>query len=255
MLAIERRNEILVKLQEENKVLVNDLSQYYQVTEETIRRDLEKLEQEGFAKKTYGGAIFCDNLGVELPYNVRKQANIKEKQIIADMIGKLVQDGDRIMLDASSTTLYVSRMLKKKKNLTIITNSIEILLELADKTDFKVMSTGGTLKEGALALVGQQAERMVDNFYADIAIVSCKGIEMEHGITDSNEPDVQMKSHFIRASKKRILAVDSAKFDKISFVKMNDLTDFDILVTDKEPDEKWKEMLEQTQIEVYYGNS
>lgn len=252
MLAIERRNEILAKLQEESKVLVSDLSQYYVVTEETIRRDLEKLEQEGFAKKTYGGAILCDNLNLELPYNVRKRTNVKEKQEIAKLAGGLIKDGDRIMLDSSSTSLYIAKSIKRCKNITVITNSIEILLELADKPDWKVLSTGGLLKEGALSLVGQQAESMIDNYHVDKVIISCKGIDREYGITDSNELDVQIKRHYLKAAKQRILAADSSKFDKISFMKMCDLSEMDVLVTDKRPEEAWMEKIGQSEIKLYF---
>lgn len=250
MLAIERRNEILAKLQEENKVLVSDLSQYYAVTEETIRRDLEKLEQDGFARKTYGGAILSDNLSLELPYNVRKRTNVKEKQQIAQIIGNMIEDGDRVMLDSSSTALYVARNIKQRKNITIITNSIEILLELADKTDWKVLSTGGLLKEGALSLVGQQAESMIDNYHVDKVIISCKGIDKEFGITDSNEADIQVKKHYLKAAKKRILAVDNTKWDKISFVKMGELSEMDMIVTDSRPDGTWIDKIEQLGMEL-----
>lgn len=253
MLAIERRNEILAKLQDENKVLVSDLSQYYEVTEETIRRDLEKLEQEGFAKKTYGGAILCDNLSLELPYNVRKRTNVLGKQKIAKVVGKMIQDGDRIMLDSSSTALYIAKKIKNRKNITVITNSIEILLELSDKTGWKVLSTGGLLKEGALSLVGQQAERMIDNFHVDKVIISCKGIDKEYGITDSNEPDIQVKKHFMKAAKQRILAVDNTKFDKISFMKMGELSNFNMMVTDLPPDDIWMETINQSGIELHFA--
>lgn len=147
MLAIERRSEILTKLQQEGKVLVNDLSKLYQVTEETIRRDLEKLEVEGIVRKTYGGAVLVETLNVDLPYYVRKQTNVQSKENIASKIAELIQDGDHIMLDASSTAVYVIKRIKQLKNITIITNSIEILLELADVTGWKVFSTGGTMKK------------------------------------------------------------------------------------------------------------
>ena len=164
MLAIERRNKILARLQEEKKVVVSDLSQLYQVTEETIRRDLEKLEKEGFAKKTYGGAVLNESFNIDLPYTVRKKANVMGKQWIAEKVGEMIADGDHIILDASSTALFVAKEIRDKKNITIITNSVEILLELSDRAGWKILSTGGRLKEGGLALVGYQAERMIVHF-------------------------------------------------------------------------------------------
>ncbi len=252
MLAIERRNRILSILQKENRVVVADLSKEFNVTEETIRRDLEKLEKEGFAKKTYGGAIINESLNVDLPFTVRKKANVANKQDIAELIDSLIQDGDHIMLDASSTAVYIAKNLKNKKNLTLITNSIEILLELSDVVGWKVLSTGGVMKEGSLSLVGHQAEKMINSFHVDKTIVSCKGLDIDYGITDSNEMEAHIKKLMLDCSATKILAVDNSKFDKISFTKIGDLSDIDIMVTDVEPDQKWKNIFNTLNIENYF---
>lgn len=255
MLAIERRNEILARLQEERKVVVSDLSQLYNVTEETIRRDLEKLENEGLAKKTYGGAVLNESFNIDLPYTVRKKANVSGKQLIAEKVAAMVEDGDHILLDASSTALFVAKRIKDKKNITVITNSLEILLELSDRTGWKILSTGGRLKEGGLALVGYQAERMISTFHVDYAIFSCKGMDIEHGLTDANESDAQIKKMISKAAKKKILAVDHSKFDKISFTQVCDLTEIDMVVTDVEPSEAWKQAFAAAGIELVYDKA
>ena len=128
MLAIERRREIFARLNVNGKVIVTELAKEFDVTEETIRRDLDKLEKEGLASKTYGGAVTIQNSSVDLPYNVREVANVEEKKLIAEKFSELIQDGDRLMLDSSSTAHYIVKALKEKKNLTIITNSVKILL-------------------------------------------------------------------------------------------------------------------------------
>ena len=115
MLAIERRNLILEKLQEDKKVVVSELSQAYDVSEETIRRDLEKLEKDGFAIKTYGGAVINESNNMELPFVVRKNTNVPGKQKIAELIADTIKDGDQIMLDASSTAVFVAKILKIKR--------------------------------------------------------------------------------------------------------------------------------------------
>ena len=250
MLAIERRNEILLKLQEERKVVVSDLSQQYNVTEETIRRDLEKLENEGLAKKTYGGAVLNESFNTDLPYTVRKKANVESKQRIAEAIAAMIEDGDHLILDASSTALFIAKRMKDKKNITVITNSVEILLELSDRNGWKILSTGGRLKEGGLALVGYQAERMVSTFHVDYAIFSCKGIDLERGLTDANESDAQIKKMIVKAANKIILAVDHSKFNKISFTQVCELSEIDMVVTDEEPDESWKQAFLSAGIEL-----
>lgn len=252
MLAIERRNTILSKLQTEKKVVVSDLSALFDVTEETIRRDLEKLENEGLAKKTYGGAVLNESLNIDLPYIVRKKANVSGKQYIATLIGDMISDGDHIILDGSSTALFVSKHIKDKKNITVITNSVEILLELSDRKDWNILSTGGSLKEGGLSLVGYQAERMISTFHVDLAVFSSKGLDIENGVTDSNESDAQIKKLILKASKKRILAVDSSKFDKTSFTKICEISDVDMIVTDSEPGEAWVNALQNAGVELVY---
>ncbi len=252
MLAIERRNAILSKLSAEGKVIVADLSREFDVTEETIRRDLEKLDKEGVVKKTYGGAIANESLNTDLPFNVRKRTNVLQKQQIAEKIADLIHDGDYIMLDASSTAIFVVKSIKNRKNITLVTNSVEILLELADKTDWNVLSTGGALKKGALALVGTSAERMIRGFHVDLAVCSSKGVDLNMGITDSNEKDSEIKQAIFAAADRKILAVDSSKFDKISFVKVCETRDVDTIVTDSKPSDRWVEHLKENNVDLIY---
>ncbi len=252
MLAIERRNAILAKLATCGKVIVSDLSEEFQVTEETIRRDLEKLDKEGLAKKTYGGAVALDSHGTDLPYNVRKRVNANFKEVIAQKIAEMIHDGDTIMLDASTTAISVTKYIKNKDNITIVTNSVEILLDLADKPDWNILSTGGMLKKGSLALVGPSAEKMIRGFHVDLAVCSAKGIDMNMGISDSNEKDAQIKEAIFSAADKKILAIDSSKFDKCSFVKVCDVSNIDILVTNEEPSEAWHSYCKERHVELMY---
>ncbi len=252
MLAIERRNAILARLNAQGKVIVTDLSREFDVTEETIRRDLEKLDNEGLATKTYGGAVANKNLNIDLPYNVRKRANVDRKQKIAEKIAGMIHDGDYIMLDASSTAIFVTKCIAHLKNITLITNSIEILMELADKNDWNILSTGGSLKKGSLSLVGTSAERMIKGFHVDLAICSSKGIDMNMGVTDSNEKDSEIKRAIFAAADRKILAVDATKFDKISFVHVCEINDVDIVVTDETPSDRWNEYCKDKGVELIF---
>ena len=252
MLAIERRRSIMSRLNTEGKVIVAELAKEFDVTEETIRRDLDKLEKEGLASKTYGGAVLNQKEPLDLPYNVREVANVDEKKLIAEKFSELIQDGDRLMLDSSSTAQYIVKVLKEKKDLTIITNSVKILLELADKNDWTILSTGGVLKNGALSLNGSSAEKMIGSYYVDAAICSCKGIDTELGITESNENDTLIKRAMFASAEKKILALDSKKFDRKSFVKVCCADEIDIIVTDKAPSEKWRGFCEKQNIKLIY---
>lgn len=252
MLAIERRREILERMRADGKVIVSELARDFEVTEETIRRDLDRLDKEGLVSKTYGGAVSKQNPTLDLPYNVRESVNVEQKQAISEKIVRLIRDGERIMLDSSSTALYVVRKLKDKKNLTIITNSVKILIELADKSDWTVLSTGGVLKQNALSLNGSSAEKMIHSYHVDTAICSCKGLDMELGVTDSNEHDSLIKQAMFASAERRILALDAEKFDKKSFVKVCGFREIDLLVTDQAPTEAWSKFCAERDIDLLY---
>ena len=254
MLAIERRNEILEKLQNDRRVVVSELSQIYEVSEETIRRDLDKLVQDGFAIKSYGGAVINENVNIELPFNIRKNRNIVGKQHIAELVSEQIKDGDSIMLDASSTAVYVAKTLLEqgKKNLTVLTNSVEIIIELFGAQDWKVLSTGGESREGSFALVGYQTDRMLRSYHVDKAVISCKGFDLESGITDSDELHANNKITMLGAAGKKILAVDKSKFDKTAFTAIGALDDITTVVTDEEPDRRWLQAFDKIGVKCIY---
>lgn len=253
MLAAERRNLILEKLQDEKRVVVSELSELFKVSEETIRRDLDKLDKEGLASKSYGGAVLVESNNTDMPFNVRKKKNMQGKRIMAEIISGLIADGDHIIVDPSTTAVSIVKAIRDKKRLTIVTNSIEVLVELADATGWDVISTGGTLRENYLALVGPRALEGINSFNADKVILSCKGIDMEKGITDANEMFSQVKRAMLHSAKQKILAVDSTKFEKIAFSQICEITDVDMVVTDKRPSEAWMEYFKDKGISCLYG--
>ena len=253
MLAAERRNLILEKLQAEKRVVVSELSDLFEVSEETIRRDLDKLDKEGLAVKSYGGAVLVENNNVDMPFNVRKKKNMQGKRIIANIIKDLISDGDHIIVDPSTTAVSIVKALREKKRLTIVTNSIEVLVELADATGWDVISTGGTLRENYLALVGPRALDGISTFNADKLILSCKGIDMEKGITDANEMFSQVKRAMLHSATQKILAVDSTKFEKVAFSQICDVADLDMVVTDVRPSDAWMEYFKDKGIICLYG--
>lgn len=252
MLAQERRNIILEELQNKKKVIVSELGKTFQVSEETIRRDLEKLANDGFAIKSYGGATLNENTNIDLPFNIRKKHNTSQKQKIAKLFENLIDDGDYITIDASSTAIFIARAIKHKKNLTIITNSIEIMFELSDMDNWQVISTGGNLKMGYLALVGPQVSESIKDYHVEKSILSCKGIDREKGITDGSHDFAQVKKSMINSANKNILAVDSTKFDQKAFIVFDNFKQVDIVVTDKKPSDLWLEFFATKNIECIY---
>ena len=252
MLAIERKNEILARLRKDQHVLVSELSAHYGVTEETIRRDLDKLEKEGLATKTYGGAILGNSTKVDLSYTIRNKTNVEAKRRIAEIISDIIHDGDHIMLDDSSTSLYIAKQLKEKRNLTVITNSIEIIMELADVKGWNIISTGGRLKPDSLALVGNQAEQMIHKYHVDLTVISCKGLDLTHGITDSSEFHALTKQAMLASGHRTVLALDGSKFDKVSFIQIADISNISCIVTDRAPTREWQEYFASIGLECIF---
>ncbi len=252
MLPIERKNAILSRLMADGKVIVSDLAAEYDVTEETIRRDLDKLEKEGLAKKTYGGAVKNENLNVELPITVRKQTNVEGKKYIANIIGAMIKDGDYILLDSSTTALFTVKSIAERHNITLLTNSIEVLLELPQNNDWRVICTGGEFMQNSLSFAGRQVESIIDEYHVDLCVISCKGLDMEKGITDTRDFNATIKKAFMRSAKKVLLAVDNTKFDKTSFVRFANIGEVDAVITDKEPSDEWKNYFSANNTELYY---
>ena len=181
-----------------------------------------------------------------------KKANVEAKQKIAEKVSTLFHDGDCIMIDASSTALLLLNYIKNLKNITLITNSVEALIELSDKDDWNVFSTGGKLKRGSLSLVGPSAEKTIRSYHVDYAVCSSKGIDIRRGITDSNEKDSEMKQAIFDSAETKILVVDSSKFDRISLIKVGDIGDVDVIATDSEPSANWQEYLKTKNIDLIY---
>jgi len=252
MLAIERRNAILEKLQAERRVVVSELSVLFDVSEETIRRDLEKLETEGLVIKSYGGAVLNENSNLDLPFNVRKNRNVLGKQKIAELVSNIIRDGDKIFLDSSSTAVAIAKAIKQKEDITIITNSLEIAIELWETPGCKVISTGGLLVGNAFGFVGSMTDRTIKSYYVDKAVISSKGFDLEAGFTDSDERHANNKKSMLDSAKEKILAVDSSKFGEIAFAKIGDLHNITTIVTDIKPDQKWLSKFEEYGVQCIY---
>ncbi len=252
MLAVERRKLILEKVHAQKKVIVSELSKEFDVSEETIRRDLDKLADEGHVIKSYGGAVINEIGSIDLPFNVRWKANSVGKQKIADLINREIKDGDHIFLDASTTAVFIAKNIKQKKHLTVITNSIENLLELSDVSGWDIISTGGLLKAGSMSLLGRRATESIERYNADKVFLSCKGVDILKGVTEGKDETGSIKQSMIEAAKKVYLTVDSSKFDKVAFSTICPLSRIDVVVTDKRPDTKWMEAFKKLNIECIY---
>ncbi len=255
MLAAERRNLILEQLRRDERVLVGKLAQEFDVSEETIRRDLSNLEELGMANKCYGGATLADSRNAP-PFRVRKKLNVEEKKNVASMVARLVEDGDFLMLDDSSTCYFIVRALHGKKGLTIVTNSIEIILEMSGAhEDWNIYSTGGNLDQDVFAFFGRKAEETIRSFHVDKAIISCTGMDMDGRFTEAGVNNANIKQSMMISAKETILAMDSHKFSKTAFITVGDFSQISTVVTDRDPGRAWRECLAEHKVRLVDGTA
>lgn len=231
MLVAERHQKIVELVNLRSSVRVTELSEQFSVTEETIRRDLEKLEKENKLKRSHGGAVSVQTEEAEIHFREREITNAVEKKMIAYEAVKLVENGERIILDASTTAWYMAKALENIP-LTVITNSVRVALELSKKEKMTVISTGGMLLPKSMSFVGPLAERSLDMYHVNKTFLSCKGVDPVNGLSDSNEWQALLKKRMIDIADQTILMADSSKFGKRAFSQIDQLHDGYKVITD-----------------------
>ena len=232
MLSAERCEKIVQLLNERGSVRVSELSELFQVTEETIRRDLDRLEQAGRLRRSHGGAVSIKDRHPETPYFEREVTFPEEKKRIAQEAIKRIRPNDKILLDASTTAWYLASNLPDIP-LTVLTNSVNIAIALSGKQNIDVISTGGLLASRSLSFVGPLAERSLDGYHVDKLFFSCKGIHLERGISEANELQGRVKQKMIGMADRVILLADASKFGVQAFTHLAGLNEVDEIITDR----------------------
>jgi len=223
MLAAERYDRIVEMVNESGSMRVSELSDRCRVTEETIRRDLDRLEQAGRLKRSHGGAVSIKDDQPEIPYRVRETTHAEEKKRIAQAALAMIRPGDRVLLDASTTAGYMAANMPDIP-LTVLTNSIQVATELSSKDRIEVISTGGQLAQRSLSFVGPLAERSLETYHVDKLFLSCKGVHLDGGgISESNELQARLKQKMVGISDQVILLADASKFGVRAFARVTGL--------------------------------
>ena len=249
MLAAERRQIILETLRRDRAVAVSELARRFEMTEETVRRDLHKLEKEGLLNRTHGGAVAGDL--EDLPYPTRQATNIEAKRRIAVLAARLIASGSAVMLDSSSTAFEVLPRLKDHSDLTLITNSVRIIAS-SDVTDHAILSVGGELRRRSMTFVGPLARQAIGQFTADYALISCKALSRTGGVMDASVPDAEIKRAFIASARRVCLLADGDKFDGSALIEVCALDRIHTVITDRAPSEAWQAYLAENRVELLY---
>jgi DeoR/GlpR family transcriptional regulator of sugar metabolism len=249
MLVAERHEKITSIVNEKGSIRVSELSQIFKVTEETIRRDLEKLENEGKLQRSHGGAVSIRENEIEAPYFEREIRNVKEKMAVADEAIKYVSINDRIILDASTTAWYMSKRLPDIP-LTVLTNSMKVAMELANREKVTVITVGGTMLQKSLSFVGPQTNNALEYYHVNKAFISCQGIHAERGISDSNEMQALVKKKMIEISDTVYLLADYSKFGVQAFSRIAPIQTINYMITDSKTKKEHIQAFEDLPIKV-----
>lgn len=250
MLPNQRRDKILELLKEDGSAKVVTLARLFKVTEVTIRQDLDKLERDGLVVKEHGGAYLKNVEDQVRTFSLGNQENMDKKELIANKCLEFIESGDSIILDSGSTTTEIAKKLRGYKNLTVITNALNIALILGAETGIEVIMTGGEFKPPTLSLTGQKAADFFKGLNAQKLFLATAGISLKSGLTYPSISDLVVKKAMIDAADTTYLVADSTKMGKSAFASLGALSLIDYIITDEGIEEKHKQVFHDNDIEL-----
>lgn len=249
-----RKNTILEMLDAHGKITVKDLSEKFNVSTETVRRDLETLEKENLLKKVYGGAIKIAFDHFEPPYINRQVLNAHEKKLIGKKAAQMINDHDVISIDHGTTTMEIVHHLKNKKSLTVLVNSIPALSLLTNYKNQKIFSgkivfLGGEIDSEQMLSCGPITEKILDKFYVDKTFVAVGGMTMEYGLTGYDINQSNLSKKLMENAKEVIIVADHTKIGVRNFYKIADMDRTDVIICNKTAPKNWRNELKNKCIE------
>jgi DeoR family fructose operon transcriptional repressor len=232
MFATERQQAILDLARAAGRVDVPSLSEEFEVTPETIRRDLTSLERRRLLRRTHGGAVAVERVDVEPNLTDRERRHADEKRRIAQVALDELPDEGSIMLDAGSSTAELARMLPEDRELTVVTNGLTVALLLAERRNLTLHVLGGRARGRTLATVDAWAERALGEIFVDVAFLGANGVSVARGLTTPDVTEAMTKRAMIGAARRTVILADHTKFEADAFARFGDLSDVDVIVTD-----------------------
>lgn len=254
MIVAQRRKMIKDLLIKKKSIKNTDLVDLFDVSEETIRRDLIFLEKEGFLKKSYGGAILNEEYSQDIenipPVEQRKSRYYEEKIAIGKAAKKLVKDNQIIILDAGTTTWCVAKHLKEFQDMTFVTNGLNVAEECSKSDNSNIFLIGGKLIKKSMSLVGPQAMNELKKYNANFVFLGATGISPEKGFLSSDIYEAEVKRSMVSSGRKVVIVADHSKFEKHGLVSFSDFEHVDIVITSDLVDMEVCRRIEEMGVEV-----
>ncbi|WP_334104701.1 DeoR/GlpR family DNA-binding transcription regulator [Muricomes intestini] len=258
----ERQAKILNSLSTTGRIDVNELSSLFQVSRETIRRDLRILERERKLLRTHGGAILPEQAPpvstkskdmAEPSVKVRTTLNIQEKEIICKYAATKIVNGDTIFVDNSTTCIHLYQYIPKNMQITFLTNSIAFLVECAKTScpNHTIVCLGGILKKTNLSIYGNVALENAKQYFPSKAFISCTGITNQSQVTDSGIQEIDIKKTLLSVSEEVYLLADHTKFRPAGQVYLSNLSEMDYIITDTLSDYSYLKLSEEIKNKIH----
>ncbi len=235
ILAAVRRDKILAFLREHASATVSELSELCEVSEVTIRQDLNQLSEDGMLVRTRGGALLAERNGKESTFTGRLELGADAKQAIGELAAGFIDSGDSVLIDASSTGVFVARALAKRRDVhdvTVITNGIYTAIELTGRADISTILTGGHMRVNSASLTGSLAWDHLDKVHASIGFFGTRGLTLDYGATEINIHEADVKRRMIERCRDVAVVTDSSKLANVSLVTFAELSSVHRLITD-----------------------
>lgn len=229
---------------------IEDLAELFKVSSVTIRSDLSFLEKNGYIVRSHGAAIPNTGFIAELSIHEKRGQNAGIKTLIGKAAATLIKDGDTVILDSGTTTREIATHLKSRENVVVMTNGLDVAMELANTTGVEVLMTGGVLRKSALSFSGSQAENSLRNYRFDKVFLGVDGFDLRVGITTHNEQEASLNRLMCDISETIIAVADSTKFGKRSCHMIREFGDIDVLVTDSGIPDEYVQELKDHKIDV-----
>ncbi|HET7658391.1 MAG TPA: DeoR/GlpR family DNA-binding transcription regulator [Bacillales bacterium] len=254
MIVVHRRNKIKEMLYEMKSVKVADLVNEFQVSEETIRRDLNELAKEGLVEKNYGGAILTEELQrmqrTIPPVQQRQFQYYDEKSLIGQRAAELVQDEQIVILDAGSTTWFVAKYLRDLQDLTVVSNGINIIEECSKNESSSIYMIGGQLKRNSMSLYGPHTQQELQRYNADIVFLGTSGVSLRHGFMSADSYEAEVKKMMGSAGQKIVVLADHSKLLKPGLISFCPFHKVDVLVTSDLANQEILDEIERYGVEI-----
>lgn len=245
-----RRLKILDLIREDGHAKVQELSRIFEVTDVTIRQDLEALEKAGYVQREHGGAFLKDVGSFAKTGQLFNQVRLEEKQEIAQKAVGLINEGDSIILDSGSTTTEIAKLLMQFRDLTVITNSLNIALILGENHGVNLIVTGGEFKAPTLSLTGKMAADSFRDIHVNKLFLATAGISSDLRLTYPSLSDLVVKTAMIESADKVYLVADSSKIGVSAFANLGSVSLIHTLITDNKISNDTLKLFEKRNIEV-----